>query len=103
MPIHSTRWLRQQTNEIAAELAALQRKHPSWNYAGAREGIYRWQGEFKGKSANFVIDQTGVRDSSAKNTSSQGRLPLVPFGWKQIMVNVDGKGKVTAQLIWYVF
>jgi predicted nucleic acid-binding Zn-ribbon protein len=95
--------LRQQTNDIAAELAALQKKHPSWNYAGAPEGTFRWQGELKEKSANIVIDQTGVHASNAKSTSSQGNLPLAPFGWKQVVVNTDGKGKVTAQLVWSVF
>jgi DNA repair exonuclease SbcCD ATPase subunit len=95
--------LRQQTSDIGAELAALQKKHPSWNYAGVPEGTFRWQGELKEKSANIVIDQTGVHVSNARNSYSQGSLPLVPFGWKQVVVNADGKGKVTAQLVWSVF
>jgi DNA repair exonuclease SbcCD ATPase subunit len=97
--------LRQQANDIAGELAALKKKHPSWNYVGAPEGTLRWQGELKEKekNINIVVDQTGIHVINARNPSSLGSLPTAPFGWKQVVVNADGKGKVTAQLLWSVF
>ena len=95
--------LRQQANDSAAELAALQKKHPSWNYPGEPEGTYQWQGEAKEKNVNITIDEKGVHDINARNIFEQGSLPKAPFGWKHVVINSDGKGKITAQLVWSVF
>jgi hypothetical protein len=94
--------LRQQATDIAAELAALQEKHPSWNYPGAPVGTYQWQGEAKEKNINITIDEKGIHYSNARNIFEQGSLPKVPFGWKHVVINSDGKGKITAQLVWSV-
>ena len=94
--------LRQQAKDSAAELAALQKMHPSWNYPGAPQGTYQWQGEAKEKNVNITIDEKGIHYSNARNIFEQGSLPKAPFGWTHVVINSDGKGKITAQLVWSV-